>query len=146
MLNIAVFASGRGSNFAAIIRAVKKGKVKANLALLISDNPKAGAIGKAKRAGVRIALVKREDFTGKEDFEGKIIEHLNQAGIGTQIHYPIPIPKQEAYKECFKQCKNIPHAIHTSEKILSLPLFPELREEEVTEVCNELSNILSLRA
>jgi folate-dependent phosphoribosylglycinamide formyltransferase PurN len=34
-MNIAVFASGRGTNFAAIIRAVKKGKLKANLALLV---------------------------------------------------------------------------------------------------------------
>ncbi len=81
MLNIAVFASGRGTNFGAIIRAVKKGKIKANLALLISDNPKAGAIARAKRAGIKVALVKREDFTSKADFENKIIEHLEENKI-----------------------------------------------------------------
>lgn len=80
-MNIAVFASGRGSNFAAIIRAIKKGKVKANLALLVSDNPKAGAISKAKRAGLKVALVKREDFASKEDFEAKIIHHLEENKI-----------------------------------------------------------------
>jgi len=80
-MNIAVFASGRGTNFAAIIRAVKKGKIKANLSLLVCDNPKAGAIGRARRAGIKVALVKREDFATKEDFEAKIIEHLEENKI-----------------------------------------------------------------
>ncbi len=80
-MNIAVFASGRGTNFGAIIRATKLGKIKANLSLLICDNPKAGAIGRAKRAGIKIALIKREDFTNKEDFENKIIAHLEENKI-----------------------------------------------------------------
>ena len=80
-MNIAVFASGRGTNFAAIIRAVKKGKIKANLSLLVCDNPLAGALGKARRAGIKIALVKREDFPKKIDFENKIIEHLENEKI-----------------------------------------------------------------
>jgi len=80
-MNIAVFASGRGTNFGAITRAVKKGKIKANLSLLVCDNPKAGAISRAKRAGIKIALIKREDFANKEDFETKIIEHLEENKI-----------------------------------------------------------------
>lgn len=77
-MNIAVFASGRGTNFAAVIRAVKKGKIKANLALLVCDNPGAQAIGKARRAGIKVALVKREDFASKQDFENKIITYLEE--------------------------------------------------------------------
>ena len=80
-MNIAVFASGRGSNFIAIARAVKKGKIKANLSLLVCDNPSAGAIGRAKRAGIKVALVERKDFTAKGDFEAKIIEHLEENKI-----------------------------------------------------------------
>ncbi|PIP19987.1 MAG: phosphoribosylglycinamide formyltransferase [Candidatus Omnitrophica bacterium CG23_combo_of_CG06-09_8_20_14_all_40_11] len=80
-MNIAVFASGRGTNFGAIIKATKLGKIKANLSLLVCDNPKAGAIGRAKRAGIKIALVKREDFTDKKDFEAKIIQHLEENKI-----------------------------------------------------------------
>lgn len=80
-MNIAVFASGRGTNFSAIIRAVKKGLIKANLSLLVCDNPQAGAIARAKRAGVKVALVKREDFSTKEDFEAKIIQHLKEEKI-----------------------------------------------------------------
>jgi phosphoribosylglycinamide formyltransferase-1 len=80
-MNIAVFASGRGTNFAAIIRAVKKGAIKANLALLVCDQPGAGAIARAKRAGVKVALVKREGFATKKDFEAKIIQHLEENKI-----------------------------------------------------------------
>lgn len=81
MINIVVFASGRGTNFSAIARAIKKGKITANLALLVCDNPKAAVIDKAKRAGVKVALVKREDFSAKKDFEERIILHLEEAGI-----------------------------------------------------------------
>jgi phosphoribosylglycinamide formyltransferase-1 len=81
MMNIAVFASGRGTNFSAIIRAVKKGKIKANLSLLVCDNSKAAAIGRAKRWGIKIALVKREDFATKKDFEDKIVQHLEENKI-----------------------------------------------------------------
>ncbi|OGX23228.1 MAG: phosphoribosylglycinamide formyltransferase [Omnitrophica WOR_2 bacterium RBG_13_44_8] len=82
MMNIAVFASGKGTNFGAIIRAVKKGNIKANLSLLVSDNPQAGALGRAKRAGIKVALVKREDFPDKKDFEAGIIQHLEENQIG----------------------------------------------------------------
>ena len=80
-MNIAVFASGRGSNFSAIAKAVKKGKIKANLSLLLSDNPKAPVIGRAKRAGIKVALIKREDFSTKDDFEARIIERLEENKI-----------------------------------------------------------------
>jgi phosphoribosylglycinamide formyltransferase 1 len=80
-MNIAVFASGRGSNFSAIVKAVKKGIIKANLSLLVCDNAAAGVITKAKRAKVKLALVKREEFSAKKDFEAKIIQHLKEEKI-----------------------------------------------------------------
>lgn len=80
-MNIAVFASGKGTNFSAIIKAVKSGKIKASLSLLVCDQPKAGVIGRAKRAGVKVALVKRGDFPAKKDFENKIIAHLQENKI-----------------------------------------------------------------
>lgn len=80
-MNIAVLASGRGSNFSAIARAVKKGKIKANLSLLVCDNPQAAVISKAKRAKVKVALVKRESCQSKQDFENRIIKFLEEEKI-----------------------------------------------------------------
>ena len=75
-MNIAVLASGRGSNFAAIARARKRGVIKANLALVLTDNPEAGVIKKAQAARVKVVVVKREDFSSKEAFEEAIISSL----------------------------------------------------------------------
>lgn len=81
MMNLAVFASGRGSNFSAIAQALKKGKIKARIALLVCDQPGAGVLFKARRLGVKTALVERGDFSSKEDFERRIIRYLDENKI-----------------------------------------------------------------
>lgn len=80
-MNIAVFASGKGTNFSAIAQAVKAGLIKASLPLLVCDNPKAEVIGRAKRAGVKAALIKRDDFASQRDFEKRIIQRLEESKI-----------------------------------------------------------------
>lgn len=80
-MNIAVFASGRGTNFQAIINAVKKGLIKANLSLLVCDNQSAFAIERAKKAGIKFVLFKKEDCVVKKDFENKIMQLLKENKI-----------------------------------------------------------------
>ncbi len=81
MKNIAVFASGRGTNFNALAQAVRGKRLKVNLALLVCDNSKAAVSNKAKRLGVKVALVRRGDFVTKKDFEKEIIRHLKNNKI-----------------------------------------------------------------
>lgn len=78
---IAVFASGRGSNFVAIMRAVKQGVLKAEVALLVCDNPDAPVIDKAKRFGVKVALVQRKEFADALSFEREILKRLKKEKI-----------------------------------------------------------------
>ena len=80
-MNLAVFASGRGTNFAAMVKARKNGIFKASISLLVCDQSRAGVIAKAKRVGVKVVLVKREDFSGKKDFEAQIIKHIQEDKI-----------------------------------------------------------------
>ena len=79
--NIAIFASGRGGNFSAIIKAAKKGKIRGTIALLVCDNHEAGVISRARRAGVKVAVVLRKDFASQTDFENKIIQNLKENNI-----------------------------------------------------------------
>jgi phosphoribosylglycinamide formyltransferase-1 len=79
--NIAVFASGRGSNFSAIASAIKNKRIRANLMLLVCDNPKAFVLKKAEKAKVKAVLVCRTDFSSKKDFEVEIIQHLKENNI-----------------------------------------------------------------
>jgi phosphoribosylglycinamide formyltransferase-1 len=81
-MNIAVFASGRGTNFSAIVRAKKSGRIPGEISLLVCDNPKAPVIAKAKRAGVEVFLIKQGDFANKRDFEDRIIQRLEEENIG----------------------------------------------------------------
>jgi phosphoribosylglycinamide formyltransferase-1 len=81
LTNLAVFASGRGSNFSAIARAIKQGKIKARLRILVCDQPQAPVIKRAQIAGVRVVLVRRQDFTSRFDFEAAITQRLKNYKI-----------------------------------------------------------------
>jgi len=80
-MNIAVFASGKGTNFQAIIDACKSGKIKANLALLISERPDAYALMRAKEAGIKSLLLERKNFKSREDFDREITKNLEKEKI-----------------------------------------------------------------
>ncbi|MEK6563548.1 MAG: phosphoribosylglycinamide formyltransferase [Candidatus Omnitrophota bacterium] len=80
--NIAVLASGNGSNFQAIVEAVKRGKIKAQLKLLVSDNPEAYCLQRAAKAKVKAFIADRRDFSAKGDFEEQIILKLKSEKIG----------------------------------------------------------------
>jgi phosphoribosylglycinamide formyltransferase 1 len=80
--NIAIFASGRGTNFAAIVKAVSRKLLNARIAVLVCDNPKAPVIKKAGRFGIKTLLVAREDFMTRNDFETAIIRSLKEEKIG----------------------------------------------------------------
>jgi len=75
-MNLAVFASGNGSNFSAIVKAVKQHKIKAKLVILVCDKPGAFVIKRAQKAKVQVILARREDFSSRADFETAIIQRL----------------------------------------------------------------------
>ena len=75
-MTLAVFASGNGSNFSAIIKAIKQHKIKVKLVILVCDKPGAFVIKRAQKAGVQVVLVSREDFLSRVDFEKAIISRL----------------------------------------------------------------------
>ena len=75
-MNFAVLVSGHGTNLAAIINAVKRKAIRANLRLVVSDNPQAFALKRAKKAKIKAVVIKREDFSDREGFEGELLKHL----------------------------------------------------------------------
>ncbi len=60
--------------------------------------------------------------------------YLTERGIGTQIIYPILVPDQSAYRDQPIRCGPIPVARSLVDKLLCLPMFPELRDDEVDRV------------
>jgi len=80
-INLAIFASGNGSNFAAIVKAIKQKKIKVNLVILVCDKAQALVIKRAQRSKVATILVDRQDFTSRLDFETAIIQRLKSYKI-----------------------------------------------------------------
>ena len=81
-LRIAVLASGRGSNFEAIARAVESGVIPAALVALITDRPAAGALEIARARGVDALCIDPRDHPGREAHEKHVITALEERGAG----------------------------------------------------------------
>lgn len=64
----------------------------------------------------------------------ELMAALKSAGIVAGIHYPIPIHLQKAFTDLGYQRGSFPKTELVTEKIISLPLFPELREEEIRQI------------
>ena len=67
------------------------------------------------------------------DREG-LMAHLKQKGIGTGIHYPIPLHLQNAYRWMNYQVGDFPVTEKISAQIVSLPMFPQLTREQQERV------------
>ena len=61
---------------------------------------------------------------------------LLSAGIQTVVHYPIPIHLQKAYATLGLPRGSFPAAEAAASGILSLPMFPEITQDQVTQVCD----------
>lgn len=67
-----------------------------------------------------------------------VMRRLGEAGIGTGIHYPVPVHLQEAYRDLGYREGDLPIAERVSAELLSLPMFPELTEERIRYVVDQL--------
>jgi phosphoribosylglycinamide formyltransferase-1 len=75
-LRIAVLASGRGSNFAALLAARERGELSADFVLLASDKPDAAALQLARMAGVPTLLLEPRDYTERRDYDIALFERI----------------------------------------------------------------------
>lgn len=65
-------------------------------------------------------------------------KHLTDKGIQTNIHYPVPIHLQKAYRELKIAKGSLPVTERYASQILSIPLFPELKDEEARYVADTI--------
>jgi dTDP-4-amino-4,6-dideoxygalactose transaminase len=72
-------------------------------------------------------------------------EFLGTRGIQTGIHYPVPIHLQEAYRELELGPGAFPNAEALARETLSLPMFPELRPEQLDAVVTGVRDFFERR-
>ena len=75
-LKLGVLISGSGSNLQSIIDHIEKGSLNAIIKIVISTNPDAYGITRAKKHGLPVLIFKHEDFKSREDFDLELIKAL----------------------------------------------------------------------
>lgn len=73
----------------------------------------------------------------------ELLAYLNKNGIGAGIHYPIAIPELGAYEELKHYQSKCPKSISASKEMISLPMFPELTEEQQVRIVNTIKDFFS---
>ncbi|MBX7152247.1 phosphoribosylglycinamide formyltransferase [bacterium] len=97
MLNLAVFASGQGTNCAAIHQAITENKLKAKIALIVSNQADAGVLDFAKKNTIPYCHISSENFSSKDKFYEELfleldtykVEFIVLAGYMKKIGTPI---------------------------------------------------------
>lgn len=80
-LRLGVMASGRGSNLQSIMDAAAAGKIKAEVAVVFSDNKDAFALERARKAGIPALHLNPRDFGSKDEYEKAVLKLLNEHGV-----------------------------------------------------------------
>jgi len=73
---------------------------------------------------VRVPAARRDSFQ----------EQLKAAGVSTGNHYPIALPYLNAYRHLGHSERDFPASLQASQEIVSLPMFPELNEDQTAHV------------
>lgn len=69
-------------------------------------------------------------------------EYLQEHGIASGLHYPVPLHLQEAYEELGYGEGDFPVAEKAAGRILSLPMYPELSEAQIRYVCEQVKDFM----
>lgn len=72
------------------------------------------------------------------DKRDELNQYLNEQGIGTSIYYPIPLHLQKCFSYLGYKKGDFPVAERVSERILALPIYPELTIQEIDYVCEKI--------
>jgi dTDP-4-amino-4,6-dideoxygalactose transaminase len=138
-------ADGKNSRLDEIQAAILRVK----LSHLEEENCRRAAIAKRYREkldGLPLRLPPEEDnvlhvyhqFVVRLSRRDELREHLSGLGIGTGIHYPMPVHKQPAYRERVRLLHSLEHTEKICEEILSLPMYPQLTDEQVDLISDSI--------
>ena len=81
MIKLGVLCSGRGSDLQSIIDAIADNKLKAEIAIVLTDKPNVMALERAQKAGIKNICIDRKKFESKSEFETALLNELKAAEV-----------------------------------------------------------------
>jgi len=69
----------------------------------------------------------------------ELVLALEREGIQSNVYYPMPLPRQEAYRRAFTDTPAVPAAEEVSRRVIALPLYPEMDEAVVDRVAEAIT-------
>ena len=78
------------------------------------------------------------NFVIQVNKRAELMKFLEERGVQTKIHYPVPIHKQKAYEVYNENTDHLVKTMEQSQSIMSLPIYPELINEQVTYVIESI--------
>lgn len=85
-------------------------------------------------------------FVIQADGRDELKRYLEEHGVGTAVHYPVPIHLQKAAEGLGYSAGSFPVTEEQSRRILSLPIYPELLDSEVEHVADQIRDFYSRRS
>ena len=95
-------------------------------------------------AGIKLPVIKGDAkavyyaFCIQAENRNELDEYLKSKGIGTSIYYPAPLHLQKCFEYLGYKKGDFPIAERLCKKVLALPIFPELLEDEISFVCDTI--------
>lgn len=72
----------------------------------------------------------------------ELAKQLKEKGIETAVHYPVSLPFLKCYKQYKHNVNDFPAAASFQEKIISIPMFPELSEEQLVFIAEQINQLV----
>jgi len=82
-------------------------------------------------------------YTIRVERRDALAQLLSERKIGSAVYYPVPLHLQPLYASLGHKAGDFPHAEHAAQEVLSLPIFPELRSEQIARVAEAVSEFVT---
>lgn len=82
-------------------------------------------------------------FPGGREVRDRVMAHLKSASIGCEVYYPLTLPQQPCFKDVPGASDSYPKSEQAADETLAIPVYPELREEQIEEVVREIVKALA---
>ncbi|HKD51873.1 MAG TPA: DegT/DnrJ/EryC1/StrS family aminotransferase, partial [Candidatus Acidoferrum sp.] len=81
-------------------------------------------------------------YTIRSERRDALQHHLAARKIGSTVYYPHPLHLQPLYAHLGHKAGDFPHAERAAQEVLSLPMFPELRKDQIARVVEAIAEFM----